>query len=166
MNLDVSDLIKKVKLSKDVHLKLEDATKFFDGDEEILYLEAPTLDGVVSMSDDILTLSGKLSGEIELSCSRCLQKFKYHVDTEIHESFTNNHQCEDDDIILLEDEAIDVTEVIENNIIIELPIKKLCKENCKGLCQQCGANLNFSKCKCEKNIDPRLAKLKDFFSAQ
>lgn len=65
--------------------------------------------------------------------------------------------------MLLEDEVIDVTEVIENNIIIELPIKRLCKENCKGLCQQCGVNLNFSKCKCEKDIDPRLAKLKDFF---
>ncbi|SUY61625.1 ribosomal protein L32 family protein [Clostridium sporogenes] len=68
--------------------------------------------------------------------------------------------------MLLKNEAIDVTEVIENNIIIELPIKRLCKKNCKGLCQQCGANLNFSKCKCEKDIDPRLAKLKDFFSAQ
>jgi len=90
MNLDVSDLIKKIKLSKDVHLKLEDERKFFDGDEEILYLEAPTLDGVVSISKDILTLDGKLSAEIELSCSRCLQKFKHHVDTEVHESFKNN----------------------------------------------------------------------------
>ncbi|KOR26889.1 YceD family protein [Clostridium sp. FAM 1755] len=166
MNLDVSDLIKKIKVSKEIHLKLEDDKKFFDGEEEILYLEAPTLDGVVNVSEDILTLDGKLSAEIELSCSRCLQKFKHHVDTEVHESFTNNPQCEDDEIMLLKNEAIDVTEVIENNIIIELPIKRLCKENCKGLCQQCGANFNFSKCKCEKDIDPRLAKLKDFFSAQ
>lgn len=166
MNLDVSDLIKKSKLSKEVHLELKDEKGFFDVDEEILYLGAPTLDGVVSISEDIITLSGKLSAEIELSCSRCLEKFKHHIETEVHESFTNNPQCENEEITLLKNEVINVTEVIENNIIIELPIKKLCKENCKGLCQQCGTNLNFSKCNCEKEVDPRLAKLKDFFSAQ
>ena len=54
---------------------------------------------------------------------------------------------------------------MENNILLTLPIKRLCKEDCKGLCQQCGNNLNLSTCQCDNDdIDPRLAKLKDLFS--
>ena len=59
---------------------------------------------------------------------------------------------------------LDLKEVAENSIYLELPFKKLCNEDCKGLCQSCGVNLNNETCSCEDlDIDPRLAGLKDFF---
>jgi uncharacterized protein len=83
----------------------------------------------------------------------------------IEEKFTTNDKAnKDDDLIFINSDTLDITEIIENNIILTLPIKRLCKEDCKGLCHKCGTNLNFSTCHCnDDDIDPRLAKLKDLF---
>lgn len=163
MKLDISDLKSRNNKTEKVSLVL-DEKGFFDGSEEINYLEPPKFDGLVSISGDIIDLEGKVTAKVELSCSRCLEKFPYVVEIHIHESFTNSLEGHSDEVALIKDDAIDINKVIENNIIIQLPIKRLCRENCKGLCQKCGANLNASQCNCETEVDPRLAKLKDFLS--
>ena len=67
-------------------------------------------------------------------------------------------------LFLFENDRLDLDEIVENNIISMLPIKRLCNEDCKGLCHQCGINLNHNTCKCEiEDVDPRLAKLKNCF---
>ena len=64
-------------------------------------------------------------------------------------------------IALMNSDVIDITEIVEKAIISTLPIKRLCKEDCKGLCQSCGANLNKEECSCNnEDIDLRLADLK------
>lgn len=164
MKLDISDLLKKETANKKFHLELEE-TGFFDGRENINFLQPVKFDGILSKVGDIITLTGKLNTVLELSCSRCLEKFDYVVDLDIEEKLTASDGAnKDDDVIFIDSDTIDITEIIENNIILTLPIKRLCREDCKGLCQQCGANLNFSACNCTKDdIDPRLAKLKDMF---
>jgi len=83
-----------------------------------------------------------------------------------HEKFSNNSDNKDDEIIFIDGDTIDITNIVKNNIILSLPFKKLCKDDCKGICQNCGGNLNTTSCHCkEDDIDPRLAKLKDLFSA-
>lgn len=165
MKLDVSELLKRERAVKELHLEVNEE-KFYDGSETIQLLEPIKLDGTLTKSGDILTLNCAIRAVLELTCSRCLQKFGYSVDMTIEEEFTNNEKAnKDDDIIFIDSDTIDITEVIENNIILTLPIKRLCKEDCKGLCQRCGTNLNLSTCQCENDdIDPRLAKLKDMFS--
>ncbi|MBC2578956.1 DUF177 domain-containing protein [Clostridium sp. DJ247] len=165
MKLDISDLLKKEKANKELHITL-DQEKFYDGSEEIKLLKPVKLDGGLSKTGDIITITGVINTVLELTCSRCLEKFSYGVNIDIEENFTNNTGVnKDEDIIFIDSDTIDITEIIENNIILTLPIKRLCREDCKGLCQQCGANWNFSTCDCKKDdIDPRLAKLKDMFS--
>ena len=69
----------------------------------------------------------------------------------------------DDEVILLDSGNIDLSEVTDRAFVGSIPIKYLCSEDCKGLCSVCGANLNRESCSCEEdNIDPRLAKLKEF----
>ncbi|MTK14124.1 MAG: DUF177 domain-containing protein [Clostridiaceae bacterium] len=164
MKLDISDLLKKQTANKKVHLELDKAS-FFDGREQINFLQPIKFDGILVKVGDIITLTGTVDTVLELSCSRCLEKFDYAVGLDIEEKLTTNDGAnKDDDVIFIDSDTIDITEIIENNIIVTLPIKRLCREDCKGLCQQCGINLNLSACNCTKDvIDPRLAKLKDMF---
>lgn len=165
MTINISELLKKKIASQELHLVFEEESFSFDG-ENIVFSKPVRLDGTLSLTGDLLILDCTISTELILNCSRCLEEFKYPVEIEIEEKFSNNPDNKDDDIIFIDSDTIDITEIIQNDIGMSLPFKKLCKDECKGLCQHCGTNLNVNTCKCEQDdIDPRLAKLKDMFTA-
>ncbi|MGM9977608.1 MAG: YceD family protein [Clostridium sp.] len=144
------------KVSYDVDLK----DFYFDG-EKIKSSEKIVLLGEATYKDEIIILNANLKGNLELICSRCLDTFIYPIDIDIEERFTSNETLEDEEVILVNSDVIDITEIVEKAIISTLPIKRLCKEDCKGLCQSCGANLNKEECSCNnEDIDLRLADLK------
>ena len=70
---------------------------------------------------------------------------------------------------IFDGQELDLVDIIEQTLDFKIPASVLCKEDCKGLCQGCGANLNIEACSCnesandEEIIDPRFAKLKDLF---
>lgn len=162
--LDLSDLITKKVDRKAIDVEL-DIKSFTYNSENYTVLEPLTLSGNLFMDNNIISLNAELKGTIELVCSRCLQKFPYPIDLKIDERFTDDLENRDDEVIFINNYEVDINEIVENNIILSLPIKKLCREDCKGLCPICGTNLNISTCNChEENIDPRFAKLKDLFS--
>lgn len=164
MFIDISDLFKRKSSMKELNMEIEHKG-FNDGIEEIAFKSPVRIDGEFAMIDNVLNLKAVVSAELELTCSRCLQKFTYPIEIKINEKFSNEEVNKDDDAIFINSDVLDITEIIDNNIIMALPIKRLCNENCKGLCQECGTNLNFSTCKCKKeDVDPRLEKLKDFFA--
>ena len=67
-----------------------------------------------------------------------------------------NDSEDNDDYIISNDGYIDADEALTEQILLELPLKHLCKEDCKGLCPKCGTDLNKSTCNCEtKEPDPR-----------
>lgn len=164
MVIVISDLAKKKSFKKDINFSYKKDKLVFNN-EEIIFTKPINVAGFVSSIGEIVNFEAKISTELKLSCSRCLEKFVYPVNIEIDEKFSNNQENEDEDMIIINGDEIDIAEAVENGIIMSLPIKKLCSENCKGLCQQCGTNLNLNSCDCgNNNIDPRLAKLKDLFS--
>lgn len=164
MKIEVIDLLSKRKTKRDVHLVYEEKP-FYDDGEFIRFNKPVELKGEIYALGDVLTLDGTICTELDLTCSRCLSTFSHVINLPVHEEFSTNSNSEDDEVIFIEGEAIEINDIIKNNIILSLPIKKLCKEDCKGLCQHCGENLNITSCNCEKNIvDPRLEKLKDLFS--
>lgn len=165
MKIDVVDLISKKASKKKVHL-VSNIENFYDDGEYIEFLKPVTLDGELTIAENVIRLEGKVTTELGLTCSRCLTSFNYNIDIQIHENFSNDPENKDDELIFIESDITDITEIIKNNIVLSLPIKKLCKDDCKGLCQVCGTNLNESSCNCsDDSVDPRLAKLKDLFSA-
>ncbi|MEW9094010.1 MAG: DUF177 domain-containing protein [Clostridiaceae bacterium] len=164
MIVDLSDLLKRKVIKKDIDITMEEKG-FYDGSEYIAFLKPVKLKGEFNLIGDTISLNGTVTTTLELTCSRCLVKFAKKVEIPIEEKLSKEEN-KDDDYIFIEGDVIDITEIIENNIIVSLPIKMLCNEECKGLCPDCGVNLNDSACNCgENNIDPRLAKLKDFFSS-
>lgn len=159
MELNLSDLISKKEKVKKIDITFSVNLK----GEDFIISKPLAFKGEAKCSDDILTIIGNVKGLIEMQCSRCLEIFSHNIDLDIFEEFTNNSDKEDDSIAFFEDNLY-LSEVIVNNVISTLPIKKLCNENCKGLCHECGTNLNLGTCNCNSdNIDIRIAKLMDLF---
>lgn len=121
-----------------------------------------TLKGEIRNTAGIVTIKAKAVFTMEVTCDRCAEDIKpeFTVDVEHGLVASLNHE-DNDDYILIEDMKLDVEQLTLEDIYLALPGKFLCKEDCKGLCSECGANLNESSCNCQKPIDPRWAALFD-----
>jgi DUF177 domain-containing protein len=115
-------------------------------------------------------LIGTLSTILELVCSRCVEPFALPVNTSFDlrylpqsENTGDEREVEEDDLTeaFYKDDAIDLGQLIEEQLYLALPMKPLCQAECKGLCPNCGTNLNVETCDCDVRWeDPRLAGLK------
>ncbi|ATD54935.1 YceD family protein [Clostridium chauvoei] len=165
MIIQFSDLISQKNRKKEINVTYDLSPIYYDGDK-IKALEAVNVNGEAKSFEDIIVIKASIKTKLELHCSRCLEAFIYPIDIDIEERFTNNRELlqEDEEVVFVDGDSIDITEVVENIIISTLPIKRLCVDNCKGLCHQCGKNLNNDTCQCTTNdVDLRLAKLQELF---
>lgn len=117
-------------------------------------------------------VEGKIAAELEIDCTRCLTAAKTTIDFPFKVTFVTEEnytqdieaelRAEDLDVAVFGGDKIDLAELAREQILLNLPVRFLCQENCRGLCAQCGANKNTVNCNCEeKEIDPRWAGLKD-----
>lgn len=116
--------------------------------------------GQVQNIAGMLRLQMELSTTLSSVCDRCGIPFD--------KAFRQSFECmlaekledeENDEILLLDNDTVDLSELVRETFILNMPTKTLCREDCKGLCSGCGANLNNEKCRCKKEIDPRLKSL-------
>jgi len=117
-------------------------------------------------------VQGKISGKIEIECNRCLQAAEMYLEFPFDavfvtaENYTQEKEAElragDLEVSIFEGDKLDLTELTREQILLNLPTQVFCREDCQGLCQKCGANLNLIDCNCEEEkIDPRWSKLKN-----
>ena len=120
------------------------------------------LKGEIRNTAGIVTIDAKAQFSMEVTCDRCAEDIRpeFTVDIEHGLVASLNHE-DNDDYILIEDMKLDVRQLTLEDIYLALPGKFLCKEDCKGLCSECGANLNEGSCNCKKPIDPRWEALFD-----
>ncbi len=99
-------------------------------------------------------------------CDRCGEPVTRRVESVFeHRLAQNLSNDENDDYIETPDLTVELDEIVTSDILLSLPGKFLCSENCKGLCPKCGANLNNGECDCDKqSVDPRLAALKQLLN--
>ncbi|MEG2597286.1 MAG: DUF177 domain-containing protein [Oscillospiraceae bacterium] len=94
---------------------------------------------------------------LQLTCDRCLKVFERTFAYSFEHILVKSLNTDNDEFVVCEDSTLDLMDLIRADLFLELPVKVLCQEDCKGLCGQCGKNLNFDSCECEKqSIDPRL----------
>lgn len=116
--------------------------------------------GSVRNSAGILKFSADLEADLECICARCLSEFPKHISQHIDAVLADEVQDEENtDIYLLDGDYIDLDEVILTAFVLNMEQRFLCSEDCKGLCEKCGKNLNEGPCNCRAEIDPRLAVL-------
>jgi uncharacterized protein len=144
----------------------------FAGDQENFRVTGP-----VSLAFDIFKdkaqfqLAGSVHTVLEVFCSRCLEPFTIPVDADFdlrYQPHTQNSgegemEIEEDDLTtaFYADDEIDLGQLMREQFYLVLPMKPLCEEGCRGLCPECGTNLNRDTCTCTHEWeDPRLAVLK------
>ena len=116
--------------------------------------------GCVENHAGMLVLSAELDAQLDCVCARCLQEFVRPVHQQIEAVLAADCERTDDpDIFPLDGDYIDVDEVVTTAFVLNMDQKLLCREDCKGLCEKCGKNLNEGPCACKAEIDPRLAVL-------
>ncbi len=114
---------------------------------------------------------GRVVADLELDCGRCLEPFPIHVDAAFDLLFlpqaedgpADEREVQDSDVgvTFYKDDVIDLGEVMREQFLLALPMKPLCRPDCRGLCALCGTNRNRATCECKTEwVDPRLAVLK------
>lgn len=130
----------------------------------------------VSVTGELVRVSGEVRAHLELVCSRCLGPFEQSVEKSFSLDYAEDPkvETEHEEIALSYEELgigfyredeLDLAAAIAEQVLLEVPMKPVCSPDCKGLCDQCGVDLNQGSCDCDKTVvDPRweaLAKLKD-----
>jgi len=120
--------------------------------------------GKIEGINSILFLEMTISGEFTFNCYRCFKKTSMNFNNDLKKTLITEDSENLSEIALVND-IVNIKDVIKEEIIIKLPSQILCKEDCKGICQICGINLNEESCDCEKeSINSGFEVLKDFFS--
>jgi uncharacterized protein len=132
---------------------------------------------VEKASGDAFRVSGRATTRLGLDCGRCLEPYEMPLEVTFdlryvpHAENTGEGEREikEDDLTtaFYREGTLDVTELLREQFQLALPMKPLCAEECRGLCPDCGANLNRTDCGCTpKWEDPRLAPLKGLLNRQ
>ena len=130
---------------------------------------------VTRLGDEAFGLAGRVTTRLRMDCSRCLEPFDVPVDAAFDLRYVSQAEnAGDGEMEVGEDELatafyregmVDLIDLMREQFVLALPMKPLCAEACRGLCADCGTNLNTTQCGCApKWEDPRLAPLKSLLS--
>lgn len=130
---------------------------------DIEFTETPRLSGEVVNHSGYMKMSMTLCIKYKTQCARCLAELErageYSFEKNVAVKGTLQNE-DNDDYILVESSQIELDTTAEELLMLELPIRHLCRDDCKGLCPKCGKDLNAGDCECQKkDVDPRLAVL-------
>lgn len=124
--------------------------------------------GQMENRERVIKVTGQLECVLRGLCDRCGTDVMTPLQCDFEESFTNLKDRADEEeamIHFFEGDTIDLLPYVAQAIFLNMPMKTLCREDCKGLCSECGINLNEKECSCDKSpIDPRLAVLADLLN--
>ncbi|MGL4344509.1 MAG: YceD family protein [Cellulosilyticaceae bacterium] len=122
--------------------------------------------GKVTRDGNLYRVTGTVDLTIRMLCDRCMHEFDHPIHADLYSEFSSDEQYagENEDVKPVIKSSIDLSDDILEAIVMEVPMKSLCNEDCKGICKNCGANLNLTACECNSaDVDLRLEQLKDIF---
>ncbi len=141
-------------------------------EERVTLVTPPRVAGRIQPSDSKVTIRGEATAELQVECDRCLKPLVIPVSSAFEVEYVTPDiykagqaaELLDEDLSLsvFDGEVIDIDELVREQLLLALPVQTLCREECKGLCPECGGDRNLADCNClEVEIDPRWAGLKE-----
>ena len=169
MIIDISKVVKSInkEVSEEVSIEL---TSFESRLGEFPILQkSPVVLRIQNQENKTLFITGSVDITVGIPCGRCLEEVPTHI------CFDIDKKLDIEDSVLVDDEMeendyligfeLDVDKLVYAEILVNWPMKVLCKEDCEGICKVCGANLNKGDCGCQRTeLDPRMAAIQDIFS--
>ena len=135
--------------------------------------EYSLLDGKVNVDvtctlekwSEFFSVDGEITATVKSVCGLCLTPVEKLLKIKMNDKFSEAPDSfVDENVYGIRSDVLDLSEAVLDGLLLEIPVRFTCKDDCKGLCPECGANLNETECTCETaRFDERFAKLKDFF---
>jgi uncharacterized protein len=146
-------------------------------DERVSVIEPVKVTGKVRIAGAEVFVNGHIESRAQVDCDRCLQQvetpvradfeLQYIPGTEYASSQTAELTENDLSVSVFDGEAIDVDEIVKEQILLAVPTRMLCQPDCKGICPECGSDKNTAQCACGTDeVDPRWAALKNLTSGK
>ena len=110
-----------------------------------------SIEGKIENRAGIVTLSYSVDFTLNHNCDRCLCEFSRDYSFKFEHMVVRSLNTDNDDYIVTNGDKLDLNELVLSDLLLQLPSKILCNNECKGLCSICGADLNESECNCEGN---------------
>lgn len=130
------------------------------GSEEYVFRKPLEVSLDVINTGKSLLVKGKVQSELAVNCSRCLKDFAYPLNFDFEDEWLPQEIAsleEEDNALIFEKDEFSINDRMLEHILLHFPMKFICSEECKGLCPECGVDLNLMKCNCSNEvIDPRL----------
>jgi uncharacterized protein len=141
--------------------------------EDLLCVGPVTGEFEVENSGSLLLMRGKLHATVRLTCVRCLGSFVRPLDLTMEEEFATQEtepgvvtiDRDEPEACAMADFVLDVSELVRQQLLLNMPMAPLCRDACQGICPNCGQNLNDGTCNCAREpADKRWAKLADLLA--
>jgi len=141
-------------------------------DERVKLTAPATVNGKIRLAGNEVFVNGHVDTRAQVECDRCLKTIELPVNADFELEYISGSEYESSEVAELTEaemsvsvfdgDALDVDEIVKEQILLAVPTRMLCREDCKGICPQCGTDRNTGECNCEtKEIDPRWAALKN-----
>jgi len=141
-------------------------------DERVSLIAPAAVNGKVRLSGNQVFVNGHVETRAQVECDRCLKPVELPVNVDFTLEYISDSDYESSQVVELTEAemsvsvfdgaAIDVDEIVKEQILLTVPTRMLCREDCKGICPECGADRNTGECDCVRNdTDPRWAALKN-----
>jgi uncharacterized protein len=166
--INISDIIESANRERTERVSIEmDVFSSRLGNFPILDIQPIELH-LVNQENEHLLITGTVDMEVSIPCARCLEDVPTHLHFDIDKTLdikdgtvVDEEMEETDYLIGFE---LDVDRFVYAEILVNWPMRVLCKEDCKGICKVCGMNLNSGACNCQRTeLDPRMAAIQDIF---
>ncbi len=158
MILDLSAIVKCEGAEERFENQVLDLSEFDFGGEQYVLSKPITFDAVFSnIGSGIISMKAHCRYTLDVRCALCAKLFSKDFTLDIDEVLKD-----DEGESLVVNGKLEIDDIIMTDIFLNLELKHLCREDCKGLCPKCGADQNVGGCGCDKvNYDPRLSALRD-----
>lgn len=123
-----------------------------------------TVTGSLTNNGSEFTFNGKVNAVLSLDCDLCLNTYKTEISSDMFEIYARNSDS-DKEVWDFSDKTINLKPAVITNILLTMPMQAVCSDDCKGLCQVCGHNLNDGDCSCDKGyVNPTFEELLNLFN--
>ncbi len=130
------------------------------GGDTVRYVRPVRLSGTYMITGDTVVIDAEVRTAVESRCARCLSPAVTEVAAEVREAFVRETEetaakAPEEEQYTYQGHVLDLTDAVRSAVLLEVPSRVLCREDCRGLCDQCGANLNLAMCSCQKDLTRR-----------
>lgn len=169
MQIHLSEILSKEGKSIEKEIEFQQESFEVSGQAYKIVKHEPVKLTISNQGNQELLISAKMDLAVAIPCSRCLKdvitEFCLDFSREVDMKLSQEERAEQmDENNYIAGYELDVDALIADEMVLQWPMKVLCKEDCKGICTVCGNDLNKQECECDRTVlDPRMAAFLDIF---